>query len=136
MLRTQIKADLKKNSKTLRLSRINQLMVLSNFATLRLKGVPCMQASMEIARQWHDGGGMHFARRIRALARHYQVFEQLPVECRGGQSFSFLQDEMVKKCIRDHLSNLPSGKVTPKGLQTDTWLATHLDQKRCLHGWP
>jgi len=33
-LRIQIKAELKKNSKTLPLSRINQLLILSNFATL------------------------------------------------------------------------------------------------------
>ena len=37
-LRTRIKEDLKKKSKILTLSAINQLMILSNFATLRLKG--------------------------------------------------------------------------------------------------
>ncbi|KIJ95381.1 hypothetical protein K443DRAFT_108857, partial [Laccaria amethystina LaAM-08-1] len=37
-LRTQIKADLKKKHKSMPLSKINQLMILQNFATLRLKG--------------------------------------------------------------------------------------------------
>jgi hypothetical protein len=48
-LRKQIKADLKKNSKTLPLSRLNQLFILSSFATLRLKGVSWITASQEIA---------------------------------------------------------------------------------------
>lgn len=39
VLRTQIKQNLKKQSKLLTLSVINQLMILSNFATLRLKGI-------------------------------------------------------------------------------------------------
>ena len=36
-LRKEIKDNLKKNSKALPLSHINQLMIISNFATLRLK---------------------------------------------------------------------------------------------------
>ena len=74
-------------------------MILSIFATLCLKGVLRMQASAEIAYQWHDGDGVHFARWIRALARHYQIFEQLPAERHGGRSISFLEDEMVKKHV-------------------------------------
>lgn len=50
-LRTQIKAELKKKSKTLPLSKINQLMVLRNFATLRLKGYGKISASIEMARR-------------------------------------------------------------------------------------
>ena len=38
-LRKQIKDHLKKNSKILPLSRLNQLLIISNFATLRLKGI-------------------------------------------------------------------------------------------------
>jgi hypothetical protein len=53
-LRAQIKADLKKRAKSLPLSQINQLMILRNFATLRLKGLGRIVASKEIARQWHD----------------------------------------------------------------------------------
>ena len=49
VLRAQIKQDLKKRSKTLTLSALNQLMILSNFATLRLKGVSRIMASEEIA---------------------------------------------------------------------------------------
>ena len=60
-LQTQIKEDLKKKSKILTLSAINQLMTLSNFATLRLKGASWIAASEEIARQWHEGGGKYFA---------------------------------------------------------------------------
>jgi len=55
---TQIKADLKKKGWTLPLSHINQLMLLSNFATLHLKGLSRMQASLEIAQQWHKGDGI------------------------------------------------------------------------------
>ncbi|KAF9236630.1 hypothetical protein BU15DRAFT_76727 [Melanogaster broomeanus] len=54
LLREQIKANLKNKHKTLPLSQINQLMILSNFATLRLKGTSRITASTEIARQWED----------------------------------------------------------------------------------
>lgn len=37
-LRTQIKADLKKHPKKFALSEINKLLLICNFATLRLKG--------------------------------------------------------------------------------------------------
>jgi len=45
VLRTQIKKDLKRKSKILMLSAINQLMILLNFATLRLKGASQIAAS-------------------------------------------------------------------------------------------
>ena len=60
-LRKEIKDQLKKKSKTLPLSQLNQLLIISNFATLRLKGVSRIQASLEIARQWHEGEGNWFA---------------------------------------------------------------------------
>ena len=44
----QIEDHLQKNSKTLPLSQLNQLLIISNFATLRLKGVSRTQASLEI----------------------------------------------------------------------------------------
>ncbi|KAJ6544077.1 hypothetical protein B0H19DRAFT_1076244 [Mycena capillaripes] len=56
-VRTKIKADLKKKSNILPLSRINQLMIVCNFATLRIKGTSRIQAGDEIARQWHEGKG-------------------------------------------------------------------------------
>ena len=62
-LRAQIKEDLKKKARSLPLSQINQLMILRNFATLRLKGLGRIVASKEIARQWHDkldGSSDHF----------------------------------------------------------------------------
>ena len=94
-LRKDIKDHLKKCSKTLPLSQINQLLIISNFATLRLKGLSCTQASLEIARQWHEGQGNWFSRRVRALARHFQIFEKLPVEKWGGSANarSWLHDE-------------------------------------------
>jgi len=94
-------------------------MILSNYATLRIKGRSRMNASMEIAAQWHDSEGIWFARKVRALAQHYQTFEQLPVERRGGyrNAQTLLKDELVKKRILDYLQNLPTGKVTPKKLQ-------------------
>ena len=54
-LRTDIKKHLKKHSKTLPLLRLNQLMIICNFATLRLKGLSRTQASIKIAHQWHEG---------------------------------------------------------------------------------
>ena len=48
-LQTQIKKDLKKHSKLLMLTTINQYMILSNFATLRMKGASRIGASEEIA---------------------------------------------------------------------------------------
>ena len=68
VLRQKIKGELKKQHKILSLSQLNQLMVLSNFATLHLKGVSRMVASAEIARQWHEHRGSWFARRVRNLA--------------------------------------------------------------------
>jgi hypothetical protein len=162
VLQTQIKQDLKKRSKTLPLSAINQLMILSNFATLRLKGVSRITASEEIAQQWHDGEGKYFARRVRALARHYRNFEQLPVERRGGHKNvrSLLKDENVKKRALSYLQSLPTGKVTLKKLQValntiilpdhnkeasvsansspmvnQIGMAPHTCEEGCLHGW-
>ncbi len=59
---TNIKNHPKKHSKTLPLSQLNQLMIISNFATLQLKGLRWTQASIEIAHQWHEGQGNWFAR--------------------------------------------------------------------------
>ncbi|TFK32621.1 hypothetical protein BDQ12DRAFT_659019 [Crucibulum laeve] len=85
ILRMKITDDLQKKAH-LSLTQINQLLILRNFANLRLKGEGCIQASHKIAMQWNeDGSDAHFARHIRALARHYQYFEQLPVEKRGGR---------------------------------------------------
>jgi len=119
-LRKQIKDHLEKNSKTLPLSQLNQLLIISNFATLCLKGISQTQASLEIARQWHEGQGNWFARRVRALARHYQIFEALPIEKRGGSgnSRSWLYDEQVKTRTRDWLTSQKTGDVTPRRLQS------------------
>ena len=101
------------------LSKSNQYLIISNFATLRLKGASRTQASVEIARQWHEGPGNWFAHRVRALARHYQAFEKLPVEKRGGKknTRSWLHDEAVQNQTRDWLTSQETGKVTPRRLQ-------------------
>lgn len=117
-LRKQIKDHLKANSKTLPLSRVNQLLIISNFATLRIKGSSRTQASFEIAKQWHEGQGNWFARRVRALARHYQIFVKLPTEKRGGagNSRSWLHDEQVQAQARNWLTLQKTGDVTPHKL--------------------
>jgi hypothetical protein len=114
-LREQVKDDLKTKAKALAPSQINQLMIIRNFATLRLKGQGWMGASLEIAHQWHEGEGTHFARRVRALARYYQVFEHLPKECRGGaaNSRSLLEDENTRAKARDWLTSQHAGEATP-----------------------
>ena len=117
-LRKDIKALLKKNSKILPLSQLNQYLIISNFATLHIKGLSCTHASLEIARQWHEGQGNWFARRVRALARHFQIFERLPIEKRGGaaNSRSWLHDEWVQLQTRDWLTSQKTGDVTPRKL--------------------
>jgi len=104
-LHAQIKADLKKQYRQLSLLQINQMMILSNFATLRLKGLPHIEASERIAEQWHEKEGKWFARKVRALARHYQVFEQLPLERRGGlkKARTLLCDENIKNRTLEYL---------------------------------
>ncbi len=118
-LREQIKSDLELAEKSKSsLSKITQLLILRNFATLRIKGCGRMAASEDIARQWREGKGAHFARRVRALARHYQLFEQLPVEKRGGdRGRSLFNDEQVQMASRAYLTNLETGEVTPKRFQ-------------------
>ena len=118
-LRTDIKKHLKKHSETLPLSQLNQFRIIQNFANLWLKGLSRTQASMEIARQWHEGQGNWFARRVRALARHYQTFEKLPAEKRGGagNNCSWLHDETVKRSTLNWLISQKTGDVTLCKLQ-------------------
>jgi hypothetical protein len=110
-LRKQIKELLKNQGKILPLSQVNQPLILSNFATLCLKGVSRTQASLEIAQQWHEGQGHWFSRRVRALARHYQVFETLPIQKCGGSanSQSWLHDKRIQTHTRDWLTSHKTG---------------------------
>jgi hypothetical protein len=62
------------------LTHMNQLTIVRNFAILCIKGMQCMAVSEVITQQWHDGTGIYFACWIQFLARHYQLFEQLPAE--------------------------------------------------------
>lgn len=121
-LRNQIKADLKNKKLTLTLTHVNQLLIIRNFATLRLKGLLRIPASMEIARQWHESESpTHFARRVRALAHHYQVFEQLPKEKRGGaaNARSVLEDPAVKTAVRNWLTAQPARSIIPHVFQRE-----------------
>jgi hypothetical protein len=115
-LREQIKDDLHRgHKKHAPHAHTNQLTILRNFATLRIKGKGRIAASEAIVQQFHEGVGVHFARRIRFLARHYQMFEQLPDENRGGdRGRSLLDDERIQRAARTYLLTLPTGEVTPK----------------------
>jgi hypothetical protein len=68
-LQEQLKSDLlegyKKNERP---THVNKLTIIRNFATLRIKGVRRIAASEEIAQQFHEGTGRHFACQIRVLA--------------------------------------------------------------------
>jgi hypothetical protein len=99
--------DLKKKGVALPLSKVNQLLILHNFATLCLKGYHMISASAEIARQWHEKDGTHFAQNVQSLAHHYQLFEQLPREKRGRarKGRTLLLDETLKSMARNWLSS-------------------------------
>jgi hypothetical protein len=72
-----------------------------------------MVASQEIARQWHNGMGAHFAHQIQLLAQHYQLFECLPASNQGGDGGrSLLNDEQVQMAARTYLLDLSVGDVT------------------------
>ena len=116
VLREQIKDDIvHAHKKRSRLTTINQLLILRNFSTLRIKGTGRMAASREIARQWHEGEGTHFACQVRIIARHYQLFEQLPTRSAGGdRGSSIFNDERVQSGARNWLSRLPTGEVSPR----------------------
>ncbi|KIJ24834.1 hypothetical protein M422DRAFT_274299 [Sphaerobolus stellatus SS14] len=127
-LRGQINDDLKKKFKTFTPSQVNQLIILRSFATLRLRSVGKLKASEQIALQWQDdvnGSAAHFARRIRALASHYQVNEQLPIEKRGGykNAHSILKEGSVHTAARAWLTSQKVGSITPtkfcNGLNTE-----------------
>jgi hypothetical protein len=75
---------------------INQLMILQNFAMLQIKGLRHMAASKDIAQQWHDGKGIHFAHQIQIITQHYQRYKQLLVENQGGDcGHSLINNEQV-----------------------------------------
>jgi hypothetical protein len=64
--------------------------------------------------QWQDSVGSHFAHQICFLARHYQLFEQLPPQKQGKYTNrSLLSDKQVQMAARTYLMSLPTGEVTP-----------------------
>jgi len=120
-LREQIKNDLcmaNEKNMMLTLTQINQLIILRNFTTLCLKGIKRIATSKRIVEQWHEGQGVHFACQIWALARHYQKFEQLPIDKQGsGGGRSLFNDEAVQRVARTYLTGLHIGDITPKDFQ-------------------
>ncbi|TFK36171.1 hypothetical protein BDQ12DRAFT_725467 [Crucibulum laeve] len=115
----QLQEDLKKNHKThtLPLSKVQQLLILRIFANLILKGYKRIPASLEIAYHWDEANepSSCFARRVWALARHYEVFEQLPNEHCGGSknARSLLYDKSIQLAARTWLTGQKIGSVTP-----------------------
>jgi hypothetical protein len=102
-IRAEVDKQLKTQFKTLARTEVNQLIILRSFATLLMRGVKRIDASLRVAEQWRDGAGTHFARRVRALARHYQLLGKLLTENRGGarsggrcRGTSLLLDERVE----------------------------------------
>ena len=68
---------------------------------------------MQIAKQWRDGVGSHFACQICFLAHHYQLFEQLPPQKQGKYlNRSLLNDKQVQAAARTYLTSLSMGEVT------------------------
>jgi hypothetical protein len=96
-LREQIKDNQQQGHRQNKsLTHMNQLSIVRNFATLHIKGMWCMATSKAITWQWHNGMGIHFTHQIWFLARHYQLFEQLPTERRGGdRGHSLLNKEDI-----------------------------------------
>ncbi|KAF9510740.1 hypothetical protein BS47DRAFT_1487299 [Hydnum rufescens UP504] len=94
--------------------KLNQYQLLHSFATLRIKGLGRIAASIHIALSQHKGEGAWFARRICALARHFEKYEQLPIECRGGRckGSCHLDDEDVNRATRSWLEMQKIGSVT------------------------
>jgi len=74
-----------------------------------------MEASINMAKGHHNGDGIWFARRLRALAQHYATFEQLPPELRGGlrKGSTHLDDEDVKGHALLWLQTQKPGSITP-----------------------
>ncbi|KAF9503439.1 hypothetical protein BS47DRAFT_1374479 [Hydnum rufescens UP504] len=88
-----------KKARCLPYSQLNQYQLLRSFATLRIKGLGRIAASIHIAQSKHTGDGVWFARRIRMLSRHFQKYEHLPIESRGGRRKGScqLEDEDVER---------------------------------------
>ena len=62
-----MRPDQGKGVRSLPVSQVNQLLIIRNFATLHLKGYNQIDASLDIACQWHEGEGVHFAQKVEQL---------------------------------------------------------------------
>jgi hypothetical protein len=117
ILREKLQKTIKERHKTLPLTHLNQLIILSDFATLCLKGHTRTAASLMISEQWKTSSGYWMARHIHYLARFYQQFETLP-ENHGGRwmARSFLFRDEVKMAFTSFLNSVPNGTMTPRVL--------------------
>ena len=115
-LQEQLKGDIvDAHKKWATLTMINQLLILCNFATLQIKELGRIKASQQIAQQWHDGKGAHFAHHVHVLACHYQVLKQLPAQMAGGyQGCLIISDECVQNAAWNWLTKLSTEEVSPK----------------------
>ena len=84
------------------------------FATLHIKGLRRITASIHIAQSEHDADGAWFAWHICALACHFQKYEQLPIEHQGGRckGSCHLEDEDVGRAAQGWLQKQKIGSVT------------------------
>jgi hypothetical protein len=93
------------------------LQLIQNFSTLQIKGFKKISASIHLAQSHHDGDSVYFVRHVRALARHYQIYEQLPIKRCGGKrkGACYLDDEDVQQAARLWLESQKTGSVTSSG---------------------
>lgn len=77
-IQAEITEKIKRDSKIMPVSSLNKYYIIMCFGTLSIKGLSQMKASEEVARQWHEKEGIHFAHRVWALVRHYQIFTMNP----------------------------------------------------------
>ena len=152
----QIKEDLKKNSKTFPISHLNQLFILSSFATLRLKGVSQITASHKIAQQWHECKGTHMVRCIVHWLDTIRFLNGFLLRSVAGVQMHIQTDTRILNCTtcqKGHslwtatcpgIHNIfwpshPSKETTEwtksTALVNQTWMAMYTCQEMCLHGW-
>ncbi|KAJ7715735.1 hypothetical protein B0H16DRAFT_1477153 [Mycena metata] len=104
------------------LAQVNQLLIIRNFATLSLKGFGCIQASVEIARQWHKDKGVHFARRVRAFSSAILKIFKISPERREG--VHAILDPFFQKRV--------FGVQPGPGLKHSQWEASHLKYEELM----
>jgi hypothetical protein len=87
---------------------------LYRFATLCIKRLGRIAASVHIALSQHKGEGAWFAQHIHALVHHFEKYEQLPIECWGGRckGSCHLDDEDVNRAAQSWAEMQKIGMLT------------------------